>query len=292
APRARVEPSVADDPDDTRYQFERNGYFWRDPADSRPNRLVFNRIVSLRDTWAARSAKGAEGERETAAEGGGSAVDGPDRGGGGAEPEAGAGAAGAPEPRSRISAERRAVRGADPELAARFERYREDHGLSEEDADVLTGSRALSDFYEAALEVHRAPDAVAAWIVNELRRELKERELDELPFGPADLGRLLALVDQGRVSRIAAKDVFAAMADEGGTPEGWIEELGLEKIGDADVLEARVREVLAQRPDKVREYRDGKTGLLGFFVGQVMQKTGGKADPKIVKGLLAERLEE
>ncbi len=267
---AWIEPSVADDAPDTRYQFERVGYFWRDPKDSRPGRPVFNRIVTLKDTWARKSAQTDTAPSEARA--------------------ADEGAAPAGE-RSSISEERSGKRRADPALAARMEAYVREMDLTLEDADVLTGSHAFADFFDAALSELNDPITVASWLVNDLRGVLEGREIGELPFGGTAIGRLAALVAQGRISRRAGKTVLAEMAAGGGDPEEIVRRLGLEKVADAEELGPVVDRVLAAWPDKVSEYRDGKTALIGLFVGEVMKATGGAADPKVARGLLEARLE-
>ena len=268
---AKVERSVADDAADTRYQFERTGYFWRDPVDSTVEGLVFNRIVTLKDAWAKRvtSEAASTPKREKPRE---------HHGGPG------------PGDKPRISDEREGERRADPELAARMTRYTVDLGLSAADADVLTGSRRASDFFEAALVEHADAIAVAAWIVNDVRGVLDGRSLDELPFDGGALGRLAALVAGGTVSRRAAKDVLAEMATEGGDPADIVERLGLTQMGDAEALGPVVDGVLAAWPEKVAEYREGRKNLIGLFVGEVMKATKGAADPKAVRTLLTDRL--
>jgi glutaminyl-tRNA synthetase len=276
AEAAKIEPSVAGDAPDARYQFERTGYFWRDPEDGAGDRLVFNRIVTLRDTWAKKVApktgelrleghapKSSVSTRATATE---------------------------PSEAPRRSAERDGKRRADRELAARMSRYVEELGLTEEDADVLTGSRPASDFFEAALEVHADASGVASWMVNDLRGVLAGRTVSELPFDGRALGALAKLVSGGVVSRRAGKDVLAEMASTGGDPADIVRGMGLEKVSDAAALESVVDEVLAAWPDKVAEYQAGRTGLIGLFVGEVMKATGGAADPKLARRLLAERL--
>lgn len=282
-----VEPWVEGTEPSVRVQFERLGYFWRDPVDGRPGgsddpdtHRIFNRIVSLKDSWAAR--RRAEEKQEARAA------------------RAAAEAArrrkqetGPTTPEGRIADVRREARAADDELAARFERYQAEHGLSLEEADVLTASRAVSDFFEEALEAHPAPGAVAPWLVNDLRGLLPSDAVSvaDLPFGGGSLGALVALVEADRVSRRAAKDVLAAMVERGTDPETLVAEMGLEKVSDADALGPVVDGVLAEWPEKVAEYRDGRSALLGMFVGQVMKATGGAADPKAVKKLLKARLE-
>jgi glutaminyl-tRNA synthetase len=267
---AWVEPSVAADPAETRYQFERVGYFWRDPLDARPDTLVFNRIVTLKDTWTKKTGRPV------------------------ATPAASHAAHEVParEPGARsVMSERSGKRLADPALAARMEAYVRERGLTPEDADVLTGSHGSADFFEAALEAFDDPVTVASWVVNDLRGVLDGRTVEQLPFEGAALGRLAALVSEGRVSRRAAKDVLAEMATSGGDPEEIVARLGLEKVADADELAPVVEEVLAAWPEKVAEYRAGKTSLMGLFVGEVMKATGGAADPKATRALLSTRLE-
>jgi len=272
-PDALVEPSVRDDPPDTRYQFERVGYFWRDPVDGLGEKLAFNRIESLRDTWGkavsqAKAASEAPRAQEKDVR---------------------------PEPKSegpedRVSEEREEARRAAPELAARFRSYQAELGLEPDDADILTGSRSVSDLFEEALGVHDSPRSVAAWIVNEVMRELKDSTAEELAFGGRELGRLAEMVDSGRVSRIAAKTVFSEMVGSGGDPEQIVRERGLAKVTDPSALKPLVESAVDAWPQKVIEYREGKKGLLGFFVGVVMRESGGTADPQRVREMLEDRL--
>ena len=277
---ARVEPSVADDDPETRYQFERTGYFWRDPAERDAGSLVFNRIVPLKDSWARSKARGKAGT---------------------AAPRAGVGAAktsrekapsgkGASS-RPVVSREREAARADDASLSARFSRYRDELGLSEADADLLTGATYPGDFFEAALAVNEDPGEVAGWVLTDVRGVLDGRTLVDLPFSGDDLGRLVRAVADGLVSRRAAKDVLAVMAVRGGDPLDLVAELGLEKVSDGDALGAAIDEVLAAWPEKVEEYRAGRKALLGMFVGELMKATGGAADPKAGRELLMQRLD-
>jgi glutaminyl-tRNA synthetase len=279
---AKVEPSVANDEPSTRYQFERTGYFWRDPeADG--TGLVFLRIVTLKDSWGRRLSAEAGRVDLTAGEARLTVNPAEARGVDIASPDA--------SPQGpRVSAERQEARAADPALAAHMERYVDDLGLTPEDADVITGSRASVAFFEAAVEVAGDAPSVAAWMVNDLRGVLGGRTVAELPFGGPELGRLIALVLEGTLSRRAAKDVLAAMAEKGGDPAEITRALGLEKIEDRGALEEAVDRTLAGWPEKVAEYRAGRHNLMGLFVGEVMKQTRGAADPKAVKAMLAERL--
>jgi len=284
---AKVEPSVAHDDPATRYQFERIGYFRRDPVDG-GKALIFNRIVALKSTY--------DAGVQSAASGGSRGSDRADTGTKGRRVGQGSKASAAeatsgPAVKPQMSEDRVRAREADATLGARFTRYQDELGLSQEHADLLTETRPVGDFFEAAVGVHDDAPAVAAWVVTDVRGVLDGRELDELPFDGADLGRLAALVADGAVTRRAAKDVLAQMAEHGGDAATWVDELGLATLTDTDALGDAVDGVLGSWPEKVAEYRAGNGNLIGLFVGEVMKATGGAADPKAARALLVERLE-
>ena len=268
---AKVEPSVALDAPSPRYQFERTGYFWRDPVDGVGSTPVFNRIVTLKDTWTRQ--QGREAKAPAAA-----------------TPAPAPDASRVPGEKPRISDERAGKRRTDRELAGRMERYVRELGLGAEDADLLTSTRAWSDLFEAALHEHGDAAAVASWVVNDLRGVMGARSVDALPFGGAALGRLVSMVTAGMISRRAAKDVLAEMVEKGGEPAEITARLGLETIADQGAIETAVDAALARWPDKVAEYRGGRANLIGLFVGEVMKATRGAADPKAVRDLLARKL--
>ena len=269
---AKVEPSIGDDSPDTRYQFERTGYFWKDPTDGVGEELVFNRIVSLKDSWSRSTAK--------------SDVKVP-KGKSGSEKVMN-------KPKSlekpAVNESREAVRAADPQLMARFKRYSDGLGLTLEQADLLTTSPEVSDFFEKALAVYDEPAEVAGWITTDVRGLLGARRLKDLTFDGEGLGQLVALVAADRLSRRAGKDVLARMIDEGGDPHQLIVEMGLEKVSDRSALERVIEEIFAAWPEKVIEYQAGKSGLIGMFVGEVMKSTNGAADPRVARELLLKKL--
>lgn len=276
---ARIEPSVADDPPETRYQFEREGYFWRDPEDSSPGSLVFNRIVSLRDTWKEREAAARKAEEARRAEERRAREEAARR----AREAAGGGPA---FTRSEIVAELRT--GPGDEAAARFERYVDGHGLDLEDARTLALDPGAAALFDAAVAAHDAPESVANWIVNELPRELDDdRGAGDLPFGGDELAALVEMVDADRISAAVGRQVLGRLVREGGDPRTIVRDEGLEKIDDREALETVVEAVLGAHPEEVRRYREGQEGLLGFFVGRVMAETGGRADPRLAKELLS-----
>jgi len=272
---ARIEPSVRDAAPGTHYQFERLGYFFTDPEDSAPGALVFNRVVTLRDTWA---------KRQKAGEGGG-VTSAPSR-----RPGEGEGVRGG-EARTRTPTRSRARPSSDARDAVLAARLVERHGLSQEEADLLARDPAAAELFENAVaEGGVSPRAVANWVIHELPRERAGRAIPELPFGAKELAALVRLVEQGRVSSTGARQVLAELAARGGDPERIVEEKGLAQISDAAELERVVRDVLATNAAKVAEYRAGKTGLLGFFMGQVMGRTRGRANPEKARELLVREL--
>ena len=127
---------------------------------------------------------------------------------------------------------------------------------------------------------------VGRWLVNELQRELKETRLEDVRVAPEGFGELVSMIASGEVSARAGKDVLAAMLETGEPPRAVTERLGLGQISDEGELERLVQDVLAENPGQVEEYRSGKTGLAGFFVGQVMRRSGGRANPQLVGELV------
>jgi glutaminyl-tRNA synthetase len=272
-----IEPSVADAPPGTRYQFERQGYFVSDTIDSGPGHLVYNRIVDLRDSWA----KTAQ-ETETSA-----APAKLDK----AKPQPKGVDDDAAKSGKRTKTElRNEVRAGVPGLVARLTRYTTELELSFEDADMLTGDLAIAHFFEAALTAHNNPKTIANWVNNEVLRELKDNTITALPFSGAQLGALVALVDNNTISNTIAKEVFAEMLKSGGDPQAIVERRGLKQVTDPNALAPIIDKIIAANRDKAEQYRAGKTGLLGFFVGQVMKESGGKASPQLVQELVRSKL--
>ncbi|CAN5539465.1 glutamine--tRNA ligase/YqeY domain fusion protein [soil metagenome] len=272
-----IEPSVADAPAGTRYQFERQGYFISDMVDSRPGHLVYNRIVELRDSWA-KTAAATEANEAPAR---------PEQTK--AQPKNGDEEIAKSNKRSKteLRSEARAVL---QELVARLNRYTSELGLSFEDADVLTGDPAIADFFEAALATHNNPKTVANWVNNEVLREVKDNPITTLPFSGSALGALVALVDNNTISNTIAKEVFAEMLKNGDAPLTIVERKGLKQVTDPSALAPVIDKIIAANADKAAQYRAGKTGLLGFFVGQAMKESGGKANPQLVQELVRDKL--
>jgi aspartyl-tRNA(Asn)/glutamyl-tRNA(Gln) amidotransferase subunit B len=186
-----------------------------------------------------------------------------------------------------------AARGDMPELpAARSARYRESFALGAYDAEVLTASKSLGDYFEEVVRGHGDPKAAANWIMGEVRASLNATRLaiEEFPVRPADLAELLDLVRDGMLSGTAAKRVFAIMTERGERASQIAAREGLVQVRDDVSLVDWIDQVLAEHPGEAERCARGERKLLGVLVGFVMKKSGGRADPKRVNQLLAQRL--
>ena len=187
-----------------------------------------------------------------------------------------------------------AVRKELPELpAARRDRFVREYGLRDKDAQLLTGDRALADYFEKVARVSGDARLAANWVATELLRKVRETRVPiaQVPMDPERLGRLLALVTDGTTSGKVAKEVFEAIYNSGREPADIVRERGLEQESDEKVVGEAVDRVLAESPDQVASYRAGKVAVLGFLVGRVLKATGGRANPALVNRLLKERLD-
>ncbi|HKQ98128.1 MAG TPA: Asp-tRNA(Asn)/Glu-tRNA(Gln) amidotransferase subunit GatB [Candidatus Polarisedimenticolia bacterium] len=187
-----------------------------------------------------------------------------------------------------------AVRRDLPELPwARRARFTSELGLKEQDAQVLVAERALADYFEAVAAAAGNPRAAASWVLTEVLRKVKEAkvETDAIPLAAARLGALVKLVDAGTISGAVAKGLFEEIWSSGADPADLVRERGLTQVSDEGALLVAIDAVLAANPTQVASYRGGKTGVLGFLVGQVMKSTGGKANPALVNRLLKDRLD-
>jgi aspartyl-tRNA(Asn)/glutamyl-tRNA(Gln) amidotransferase subunit B len=186
------------------------------------------------------------------------------------------------------------VRSSLPELPpARRKRYRDQYpGLSDYDIDVLTADSTLGSYFEQVAGAHGDGKAAANWIMGEVFASLKSsgQTIGDFTVQPSDLAALLGLVRDGTISNTAAKQVFGKMIETGDPPARIAEREGLLKIGDDDALTAWVDEVLAEHPDEARRFVGGERRLQGVLVGYVMKKSKGRADPKRVNQMLAERI--
>ncbi|MDX1419565.1 MAG: glutamine--tRNA ligase/YqeY domain fusion protein [Rubricoccaceae bacterium] len=256
-----IEPSVAEDSDETRYQFERLGYFWQDPVDSRPDALVFNQIVSLKDRWtkqasSSRTLPHLRGNRKAEHQ------PPPSR-----------------DPASALTSEQRE---AYDRLVAR--------GVGEEEAAVLAADPDLAGLFEATVAAGASPREAAVLLVHDLRPALGDRTLDASAATPQALADVLRLVGAQTLTRTAAGELIATLVEEGGNAEAVMRARGLAAVRDDETLAPAVDAVLGEHPDEVERFRAGEARLLGFFTGQVMRRAGKGADAKAVQRLLRDRL--
>jgi aspartyl-tRNA(Asn)/glutamyl-tRNA(Gln) amidotransferase subunit B len=180
-----------------------------------------------------------------------------------------------------------------PELPEqRRQRFMDELGLPLYDAEVLTASRALADYFEAGVAAYGNAKAVGNWIMGEINRALNDSgtAIEACPISPEQLAELLKLIDNGTISGKIAKTVFDEMWHSGKAPQAIVEELGLVQVSDSGAIESIIVEIMAANAGQVDEYRGGKEKVFGFFVGQVMKASKGKANPSVVNELLLNRL--
>ncbi|VAW38987.1 Aspartyl-tRNA(Asn) amidotransferase subunit B @ Glutamyl-tRNA(Gln) amidotransferase subunit B [hydrothermal vent metagenome] len=178
-----------------------------------------------------------------------------------------------------------------PELPdPRRQRFMAAFDLPAYDAGILTSSRELADYFETACTIYDQPKKLSNWIGTELLREYGPERIGECPVRPESLARLLIMIEEGAISGKIAKTVFAAMLESGTEPDVIVKEKGLVQMSDEGALLTLVQEIVAANPAQAQQFRDGKTKVLGFFVGQLMQKTKGQANPQIANKLFRQAL--
>ncbi len=186
------------------------------------------------------------------------------------------------------------VRSSLPELPGpRAQRFAESYGLSYADASQLTTDRSLADYYEAAVEASGGNARAAAnWIRSELLRELENAGItaEKSPIPAAELGALIRMIDEGKISGKQGKDVLVEMFASGKSAAAVVAERGLVQVSDTGEIDRVIDEVIAANPNQLEQFRSGKEALFGFFVGQVMKASKGKANPKVVNERLREKL--
>jgi aspartyl-tRNA(Asn)/glutamyl-tRNA(Gln) amidotransferase subunit B len=183
------------------------------------------------------------------------------------------------------------LREAMPELPAqKRRRFIESYGLREYDVQVLTATRGISDYFEKAAVVAGDARTTANWVLGDLMGALQGKDVSESPVPAEELGELVRLIVKGEISGKMAKEIFAKMFASGESAQSIIDREGLRQISDADALTKIVDEVIANSAKQVEQYKSGKTGVLGYLVGQVMKATQGQANPALVNDLLKARL--
>jgi glutaminyl-tRNA synthetase len=257
---ALVEPAVITDKPDERFQFERQGYFYADPVDYTDEKPVFNKIVGLKDSWG----KKKKAEKPT------------------------------PKTEPKKESKKQQVVGEvvplTPEQQTLFDRYTNELKLNDEVANILARDAYLSNFYEATLTTLNSPIALANMVTNEVARVIKETQSTDLKFNATQIAELVQMMDDETISSKIAKQVFEEMANTGTSAKQIVEEKGLVQISDPAVILPIIEEIMEKYPDNVEKFKAGNSKLLGFFVGQVLKTTEGKANPKMVNELVAEKL--
>jgi aspartyl-tRNA(Asn)/glutamyl-tRNA(Gln) amidotransferase subunit B len=180
-----------------------------------------------------------------------------------------------------------------PELQeAKRRRFVEEYGIPEYDAKVLTNSKQVATYYERALAAHRNPKALSNWMMTEVLRELRDRDMEagDFPLRPEGLAAIVRMIDEGQISGKIAKDVFSRAADSGREPGEIVKSEGLVQVTDTGEVEKWVDEAIAENPDMVAKIKAGNVKTIQALVGQVMKKSRGKANPGIVNELLQKKL--
>lgn len=256
---AILEPAATGSQALDRYQFERQGFFFQDEKALKEGKTVWNRTITLRDTWAniKEPVVVAPSKPETK-----------------------------PAP---VVTQRDPLEGLDEKTIGRVHDLDKKHGIGIDDAAILAVRPKVMAFFEEAA-TSAAAGAVANWLINELRPLLPENGLDALPFSASQFARLVTLHADNTLSSRLAREVLVEMISSGESPDQIVDRLGLKQISDEGALLAMVHDVLSTHADRVQAYKDGKTGLIGFFMGQVMAKSGGAANPGTVKSLLEREL--
>jgi len=248
--RGLIEPSVTSDDPATRYQFERLGYFWRDPVDSRPDNLVFNRIVALKDGFTKR-----DKTTDPAARG------------------------------ARMLSQAPEVSGHVPDMSPAALQLAGEFGIATSDAEVMVASDTLEALFRGTVEAGVAATQAANWTVNEVAPAARGLGGGSRLTAPA-LAALIDMVSTGTITQRVAKELLPEMAERGADPAALVRARGLIRLDDTDALDEAVRKVLDAHPQEVTGYLQGKTALRGFFIGQVMRLTQGRADPQQLQGVL------
>ena len=191
------------------------------------------------------------------------------------------------------------IRAGLPELpGARKARFMSQYNLSWYDAELLTSRKDVADYFEAALKVHSNPKAIGNWVMGDLFRLLKERNLDAQlyispwPVAPENLASLVSLIDQGAISGKMAKSLFEEMLVTGHSPQQIVKEKGLEQVSDSASIEKTIDQVLLDHPTQVAQYRGGNQKVFGFLIGQIMKATQGKVNPQKANAILRQKLEQ
>ncbi len=264
---ALIEPAVITDKADERFQFEREGYFYADPVDYTDEAPVFNKIVGLKDSWAKKIKKEDKPKVEAV---------------------------------KKQEVKKEVVHGEATEMTenqkALFEKYTNEYELNDEVSNTLARDEKLSLFYKKILTRVKFINPkngllkiIANIVINDVAREIKKDYINS-HISERNILELAYMIFYEKISSKIAKQVFENMVESGNSPEKIVEDKGLIQISDSSVILPIIDEVIEKNPDNVAKYKAGNQKLFGFFVGQVLKATGGKANPKIVNELVLEKL--
>ncbi len=253
---AVIENAVITQKPDVRFQFEREGYFYADPIDYSDKLPVFNKIVGLKESWGKKK-KVSKPKTQTK--------------------------------KVQIEGTIAPMNEVEQKL---FDKYTAELKLNSEVANILARDEELSSFYEEAHTHNKTPATIANIVANEVARELKEKQLGELKFNALEIAELAKMIDDEVISSKIAKEVFQEMSKSGVNPTQIVKTKGLMQISDPHKISPIIDEIIAKNPDNVAKFRAGNNKLLGFFVGQVLKSTNGKANPKVVNRLVIEKLKQ
>ena len=185
------------------------------------------------------------------------------------------------------------IRAKQPEFRTeKMARYKEEYDIPDYDIDIITGTKHMADIFEATVAICNQPKKVSNWLMGETMRLMKEKEMDpeDIRFSPENLAKLIALVDSRAINSSVAKEVFEVMFEEDVDPEKYVEEKGLKTVNDEGALRKTIEDVIANNPQSVEDYHNGKEKAIGFLVGQTMKAMKGKADPGMINQILKELL--
>ena len=260
---ALIEPAVIAQKPDVRFQFEREGYFYADPIDYTDENPVFNKIVALKDSWNKTdkvSKKISKNDKKRKQE------------------------------MNKIIADKKSSSPMSEKQKTIFAKYTNELGLNNEIANILAMDEYLSVFYENSLLEYDNPIGIANIVANEVAKQLKEKEFNKLKFNAQQVAQLVKMIDDEIISVKIAKQVFEYMSIDGENPKQIVDEKGLIQISDPSQIKPLIDEVIKNNPENLAKYKAGSSNLLGFFVGQVLKATNGKANPKMVHTLVEEKL--
>ncbi len=185
------------------------------------------------------------------------------------------------------------IKAKEPEFRTeKLERYKKEYDLPDYDAQIITGSKHMADIFEETTAICKKPKKVSNWLMVETMRLLKEKamEPEDIRFSPKNLAALIELTDGGTINSTVAKEVFEEIFEKDIDPEKYVEEKGLKTVNDEGALRSTIEQIIADNPQSVEDYHNGKEKAIGFLVGQTMKAMKGKANPALVNQILKELL--